>query len=76
MIKIWYLFVHEIALGISDMGMLLRSNWLFERGGNLELWADDKLYELEWMKHPMSDKTVEDISEAFLKYPMEWEGEL
>jgi len=33
--------VHWCALRISDVGMLLRSDWLFERGGALELWADE-----------------------------------
>ena len=41
--KIWFMYVHEIALFISDVGMALNSNWLWEKGGNLELWADEML---------------------------------
>lgn len=43
MARIWYLYVHEVALFVSDIAMLFKSNWLFERGGNLELWADEHL---------------------------------
>lgn len=41
--KIGYLFVHEVALLISDIAMFLKWDWLWERGGNLECWADLKL---------------------------------
>lgn len=43
MAKIFYLFVHEVAVLISDIAMVINSNWLWERGGNLECWADLKL---------------------------------
>ena len=41
--KIGYLFVHEMALLISDIAIIIKSDWLWERGGALELWADMKL---------------------------------
>lgn len=41
--KIGYLFVHEMALLMSDVAMILKWDWLWEKGGNLELWADLKL---------------------------------
>ena len=36
--KIWYLYVREVALFISDM-----AEWAWEKGGNLECWVDTKL---------------------------------
>lgn len=43
MAKIFYLFVHEVAVLISDIAIAINSDWLWERGGNLECWADLKL---------------------------------
>lgn len=45
--KIGYLFVHEMALFISDIARYVckLGDWLWEKGGNLEGWADMKLVE-------------------------------
>jgi len=41
--KIGYLYVHEMAMLISDVAQAVRWGWLWEQGGRLELWADTKL---------------------------------
>lgn len=56
--KIWYLYLHETALFISELAMTLNWRWLWERGGALELWADEKLYILEWTSRPVNDETL------------------
>lgn len=39
--------IHSLALGISSLAerISIFSEWLWERGGNLECWADEKMAE-------------------------------
>lgn len=43
--KIGYLFVYEMGLFVTDIGRYVckLGDWLWEKGGNLEYWADTKL---------------------------------
>jgi hypothetical protein len=38
----FYRLAHGLALRISDAGMRINSTILFNLGGNLELWADER----------------------------------
>ena len=38
----FYRFAHALALRISDAGMRINSTRMFNLGGSLELWADER----------------------------------
>ena len=50
--------LHWIALRISDTGRLLAhaGEWLWELGGGLECWCDERAYRRKWLRWAKDNK--------------------